>query len=114
MKYIKNKFKLFFSILLIILCSASFITKANDAFPSPTNLKYVNDYANIISDSYKEKIVSIGKELEDKTSAQAIIVIIDSTNGTPIEDYSNKLFRTWGIGQKDRDNGLLILLSLIV
>lgn len=57
MKYIKNKFKLFFSILLIILCSASFITKANDAFPSPTNLKYVNDYANIISDSYKEKIV---------------------------------------------------------
>lgn len=112
MKYIKNKFKLFFSILLIILCSASFITKANDAFPSPTNLKYVNDYANIISDSYKEKIVSIGKELEDKTTAQAVVVVINSTNNIPIEDYCNKLFINWGIGQSDKDNGLLLLVAI--
>ena len=47
----------------------------------------------------KEQIVSIGKELEDKTGAQATIVIISSLDDVPIEDYANKLFRSWGIGQ---------------
>ncbi|MBM6838275.1 TPM domain-containing protein, partial [Clostridium saudiense] len=76
------------------------------------NYKYINDYTNTIDKSTIKKIISIGKELEDKTSAQAIIVVIDSTNGTPIEDYANKLFRAWGIGEKNKDNGFLILLAL--
>ena len=43
----------------------------------------------------------IGVELEDKTGAQSIILVIDSTNNIPIEDNSNKLFRAWGIGESD-------------
>ena len=81
-------------------------------YPQPTNLKYVNDYVNLLTLDEKEQIVSIGKELEDKTGAQATIVIISSLDDVPIEDYANKLFRSWGIGQADEDNGLLILLSI--
>lgn len=112
MKLIKNKFKVFFSFLLIILCSISFNTKATKSLPTPTSLKYVNDYANILSDSYKENIVEIGRELEDKTTAQAIVAIINTTNNVPIENYCNKLFRNWGIGQSGKDNGLLLLVAI--
>lgn len=58
------------------------------------------------------KITAIGHELELRTGAQAIVAVVDSTNGLPIEDYALKLFRGWGIGQKGKDNGLLILLAI--
>ncbi len=57
-------------------------------------------------------ILSVGKELEDKTGAQATVVVIDSLEGETIESYANGIFRNWGIGQKDKNNGLLILLSV--
>lgn len=109
----KNKYlKTFLASLFLIFLLFSFPVYAADKFPAPTSYKYVNDYIGLLNKSEIESIVSIGKELEDKTGAQATIVIIDSTNNTPIEDYSNKLFREWGIGQKGKDNGLLILLAL--
>ncbi|MCD2500648.1 TPM domain-containing protein [Clostridium sp. NSJ-145] len=98
--------------LLIFSLLFSLNVFCSETFPDPTNLKYFNDYTNTIDYSTAKQIVSIGKELEDKTSAQAIIVVINSTNGAPIEDYANKLFRTWGIGKKTKDNGLLILLAI--
>ena len=112
MKNLKNKILVLFFFSLFLLCSVYTISNAENKYPSPTNLKYINDYSSVISDNYKKQIISIGKELEDKTTAQAVIVVINSTNGTPIEDYSNKLFRLWGIGQKDKDNGLLILVAI--
>lgn len=99
------------SLILIALCFTT-IVYGYSTFPNPTQDKYINDYVGIIDSSRKNQIISIGKELEDKTTAQAVIVIINSTNNIPIEDYSNKLFRTWGIGTSEKDNGLLILLSL--
>ena len=65
----------------------------------------------IDSDS-TQYILSVGKELEDKTGAQATVVVIDSLEGETIESYANGIFRNWGIGQKDKNNGLLILLSV--
>ena len=112
MKIFKSKLKVFTLFLLLLLCSVYYIPSARSNYPTPTNLKYINDYTNTINNDYKEKIVSIGKELEDKTGAQAIIVVINSTNNIPIEDYANKLFRGWGIGKSDKNNGLLILLAI--
>lgn len=112
MKIFKSKLKVFTLFLLLLLCSVYYIPNARSNYPTPTNLKYINDYTNTINNDYKEKIVSIGKELEDKTGAQAIIVVINSTNNISIEDYTNKLFRGWGIGKSEKDNGLLILLAI--
>ena len=99
---------LFFSLLLIN--PKGIIAK--DKYPTPTSYKYVNDYVGIINEEYKNKIISLGKELEDKTTAEVAIVIIDSTNGVPIESYGNALFREFGIGKAKKDNGLLILLAM--
>lgn len=106
------KKKTFLSSLLILILLFSMTAEASPQIPSPTSYKYVNDYSSIITNDYAEKIVSIGRELENKTGSQAVVVVIDSTEGIPIEDYSIKLFRSWGIGEKGKDNGLLILVAV--
>ncbi|GAA0686797.1 MULTISPECIES: TPM domain-containing protein [Clostridium] len=106
----KKKIFLFSLLILVLLFSSS--AGASPQLPSPTPYKYINDYSGIINHDYAEKIVSIGRELENKTGSQAVAVVIDSTEGIPIEDYSIKLFRSWGIGEKGKDNGLLILVAV--
>jgi Beta-propeller domains of methanol dehydrogenase type len=88
------------------------IAYADIEIPPATELKYINDYAGVTDQSSKKYIVSIGKELEDKTEAQAVVVIVNSLGGYSIEDYAFKLFRSWGLGTAKEDNGLLILLSI--
>lgn len=109
----KNNFsKILVSSLFLILLFSSLIVTASEKYPTATNYKYINDYTGLIDESHTKSIISIGKELEDKTGAQAVVVVIDSTNDTPIENYALNLFRSWGIGEKDKDNGLLILLAI--
>ena len=108
--------KLFKKVLLIssllLVCIYSITFAANTKFPSVTTNKYINDYTGTISKNYTEKIISIGKELEEKTTAQCVIVVINSTNNVLIEKYANELFRSWGIGTSEKNNGLLILLAM--
>lgn len=98
---------------LIVLVSLLFSTvNAENQYPKPTELKYINDYTSTIDNNTKQYIVSVGKELEDKTGAQEVVVVIDSLQGNDIASYANGLFRNWGIGQKDKNNGLLVLVSI--
>ena len=109
----KNKyFKVFIPSILLIFLISSLTVLAAVTLPTPTRNKYINDYVGIVNTENANSIISIGKELEDKTGAQAVVVLIDSTNGNPIETYGNKLFRTWGIGAKGKDNGILILVAV--
>lgn len=57
--------------------------------------------------SLEQKLVSY----YDSTSTQIVVVTLATLDGYPIEDYSIKLAREWGIGQKGKDNGLLILVA---
>jgi uncharacterized protein len=105
---------------LVIMVSAFLLSQiismnlvnAATKFPKATELKYVNDYAKVIDSDSAQYILSVGKELEDKTGAQATVIVVNSLEGNTIESYANGIFREWGIGQKDKNNGLLILLSM--
>jgi len=108
----KNFFVLFISALLLSQIIALRVVNAEPKFPKATELKYVNDYVNVIDSDSTQYILSVGKELEDKTGAQATVVVINSLEGESIESYANGIFRNWGIGQNSKNNGLLILLSI--
>ena len=86
--------------------------KTQKVYPVASQLKYVNDYAKVLDNESTQYILSVGKELETKTGAQATVVVIDSLKDVPIETYATGIFREWGIGQKDKNNGMLILLSV--
>jgi len=108
----KNFFVVMIGIFLLSQIIAINLVSAEPKFPRPTALKYVNDYAKVIDNDSAQYILSVGKELEDKTGAQATVVVIDSLEGESIESYANGIFRSWGIGQSNKNNGLLILLSM--
>jgi len=99
-------------ILVIIFLISTFSVSAAIGYPKPTSNKYLNDYAGVVDKSSSEQIIALGNELEKRTGAEAVIVTVDSLEGVPIEDYANGLFRKWGIGQANKDNGLLILLAV--
>ena len=97
-------------ILIIGLVGQLIPLQAAVTYPNPSPYKYVNDYASVIDQNSNEQIILLGRELEQKTGAQAVVVTIDTLDGYPIEEYANGLFRKWGIGNSQEDNGLLILL----
>ncbi len=73
---------------------------------------YVSDYANAIDASSKVALENYAAEVEQSTGAQLAFVTVSSLDNEPIEDVTYTLFRTWGIGQKKEDNGVLFLLSI--
>ena len=75
------------------------------------NQKFVNDYANILTDIEEHSLQSKLDSYQKQTGAEIAIVTQNDLQGYEIEDYANTLFKTWGIGQKGVDNGLLILIS---
>lgn len=104
MKIIKRSLK------LIIFILAIFSIEKVSAL-EPTNQFYVNDYGNLLSESTKEEIMNYSIQLEQKTSAQLVVTTVKSLEGDSIDEYANKLFRDWKIGAKEKNNGVLILIS---
>jgi uncharacterized protein len=77
----------------------------------PMPRQYVEDYANVISPADEQSLNGILQELEQKTGAQYIVLTVETTAGTPIEEFSIKLAEKWKLGQKGKDNGLLFVLA---
>ena len=78
----------------------------------PTNQFYVNDYANIIDSEVEEYIMSRSVSLANETGAQIVVVTVPSLEGENLEKYATDLLRSFGIGDKEKNNGLLLLLAL--
>ncbi len=76
------------------------------------NKAFVTDNANIIDPVNKDKITQLAQNIEKETTVEIAVVTIESLEGESREMYAEKLFRQPpGIGKKDKDNGLLILVA---
>jgi uncharacterized protein len=78
------------------------------------NLKpqgYVNDFAGVLSAQAKDKLTALCAEVDQKAKAQIAIVTVSSLEGEPVEQFSIDLATAWGIGPKQKDRGILILLA---
>lgn len=82
-----------------------------EKYPSPTEKFFINDFSDVVSENDADKIYKKGVELQEKTGAQLVAVTLDSTSGEEISEYATELGRKWGLGEKDKDNGVLILLA---
>lgn len=98
--------------VFILIFSAFLYSRTVFSSYKPVDNIYVNDFAGVLDNDTKNYIISQGKTLEDKTSAQLAAVTVSSLEGALIEDYSLNIFRDWGIGNKTKNNGVLILLSI--
>jgi uncharacterized protein len=71
---------------------------------------YVSDYAGVIDANSKTALETYSARVEQSTGAQMAFVTVQSLEGEAIEDVANDIFRGFGIGQKGKDNGVLLLL----
>lgn len=92
--------------LLVIFCF-SCISFAQ-TFPQPHG--FFNDFAGMTSPEFRSKMEKRLVEFEKKTQVEIGVAIVDSLDGNSIEGYANDLFREWGIGKKEVNNGILFLI----
>ena len=73
--------------------------------------RLVNDYTQTLTIDQEEVLENKLVAFYDSTSTQVAVVIIPTLKGNEIADYNLKLFRAWGVGSKEHNNGILLLIS---
>ena len=73
---------------------------------------YVSDFAGVVDAGSRASLESYCGAVERATGAQMALVTIPSLEGEPIEDVANTIFRAWGVGQKGKNEGILLLLAI--
>lgn len=98
-------------IQMIIVCSVLlfFSNLAEATMPSPMKNTYIHDFANVLSVNVKEELNHYSEQLDQGTGAEIMVVTVDSLHGQEPKMYATKLIRSWGIGDKEKNNGVLIL-----
>ena len=71
----------------------------------------VNDHANLMSPAARESLEAKLKEFEARTGHQVAVLTLDSLDGAALEDYTLKVSRTWQLGRKGVNDGVLFLIS---
>jgi len=72
---------------------------------------FVNDFSNVLDAETRANLTALSEELDQKTHAELVVLTVDSLGGMPIEKYATAIFNEWGIGHKDDNRGVLILLA---
>lgn len=104
----KRKIKIVIWLLLIVPVVG--LSQNIPAQPQPPRL--VNDLAGVLS---ADQVSALERKLvayDDSTSSQIAVVLVNTLNDYPIEEYALKLYRDWGIGNKQTNNGILILAAI--
>ena len=99
-------------ILFTIILFLNLIVNPVNAIVSQSRDFYVNDTANILNNETETYIININQELYSKTGAQIVVVTVNSLEGISVEDYALQTFRNYGIGSKEKNNGILFLVSV--
>jgi uncharacterized protein len=94
------------------------VSAANGSIPSDALLKklqpegLVSDFAGVLKPSERAALESRLTGLQRKAKSQFAVVTLQSLEGGQIDDFANKLFAKWGIGEKKKDNGILLLVAM--
>lgn len=73
--------------------------------------RYVTDMAGMLSPAAVSRVDSLMADAWRQSSAEPVIVIVDNLDGENIDDYATELFELWKPGKKDKDNGVIMLIS---
>jgi uncharacterized protein len=94
---------------LVLALIAGLALAADPSFPALSGR--VVDAAGLLRPEDRTAIEGKLKAYEDKTTDQVVVATVPSLQGLTIEDYGNRLFRAWALGQKKTNNGALLLVA---
>lgn len=98
-------------LLALMALAAALIAMPAGAQTFPKFTGFVVDDAGILPPEVQASLTQKLEALQRDTKRQLVVVTVKDLQGYPIEDYSNKLFRSWGIGLKDVNNGALFVIA---
>jgi uncharacterized protein len=97
---------------LLLWLGLGLAVQAQQVPPPPTPPRLVNDLAQVMQPqevaALEQKLVSYN----DSTTSQIAVVTVPTLDGNDIADYAQKLYESWGIGSKNNNNGILVLVAI--
>lgn len=107
-----QKFNLNHYLFLLLLGLSIQIASAQNIPPAPSPMRFVNDYVGLLQ---KEEYLELEEKLKlyaDSISTEVTVVIIDNLEGYPAAEYASLLARKWKLGNSEKDNAVLMLVSI--
>ena len=102
----RHKFTLFLGLLFVLLTFGTTLKAQLPSPPYPPRL--VNDYTGTLSSSQINALERKLVAYNDSTSTQILVLLVDDLQGYDIHEYSTKIGHSWGVGQKGKNNGVVI------
>ncbi len=110
--HLENKMKTMKKIFLIITVFTCLTAISVAQIPDrPVPPRLVNDFANILSAEETEHLEDTLVGFANRTSTQIVVVTVPDLEGYDPGDFAFKLGEKWGVGQKDKDNGIVVLVK---
>ena len=100
------------ALVLVLTTRQALATPADDLLASLRATGDVNDFAGVLSAVERETLEQRCRELRQRTGSQLAVVVLRSLQGGQVDDFAVKLFKQWGIGQKGKNNGVLLLVAI--
>jgi uncharacterized protein len=109
MNSLRSKLILFAVLLLSLFPS---LAPASTPEPPPVPREYVVDLARVIDPGVTARLNALLQELEQKTTAQVLVLTVQSLDGQGVEEFALNTLTKWKLGQKGKDNGVLLVVSV--
>ena len=103
------KHLLFILTMVFSFCASAQMEKVIATRPSPPEL--VNDYTKTLTAQQEATLEAKLVQYDDSTSNQIAVVVVESTDNYSIEDAAIELGRKWGVGNKEFNNGIVVLVA---
>jgi uncharacterized protein len=103
----------FLFILLFLVAGLSHLAPAQtDGLPArPSPFQFVNDQGQLLSAADAKKLESGLRRYADETGTQVVVVTVPTLGGREVADYGRALGTAWGVGQRDKNNGVVVLVA---
>ncbi|TQR06762.1 TPM domain-containing protein [Psychrobacillus soli] len=98
------------ALLLFLFVPIVAVAASDIPEPIPGEL-YVQDYEGFLSNETEQQVEQLGKQLDNATGAQIVVMIINSLNGQNVNQFSVDVIREFGIGDPKKDNGVLLVIE---
>ncbi|GEP08339.1 TPM domain-containing protein [Methylobacterium gnaphalii] len=95
--------------VLLLMACVGLVRAAEPSFPALDGR--VTDAAGVLPQDVRERITAKLKAQEDKSGDQIVVATVPSLQGLTVEDYANRLYREWKLGQAKQNNGALLLVA---
>ena len=97
--------------LLFLFTAFTLNSEAQDIPKPPSPPRLVNDYTATLTPDQLHTLENKLVAIDDSTSTQIAVVIVETTGGYDVADYALKLGREWGVGGKEFNNGVVLLIA---